>query len=167
MPLHQLAVSPADVSGSGLGLALNAPAPVPLATLVLTHPDGGQLTLGVLGASHVITVSHPESTFSEEISCTARTVGGGLPQTADAPGYRLESTSETHDETSFRDIAATLREQCADGAGWLGGAFPGDDAALTALAADPEGAGWHWRTWHLYPSSSGGTVVRTSSRWQP
>ena len=54
--------------------------------------------------------------------------------------------------------------------GWLGGTFPGDDAALTALAAEPDGTGWRWQTWHLYPQcpgGSGGVVVHTASRWQP
>jgi len=51
--------------------------------------------------------------------------------------------------------------------GWLGGTFPGDDAALTALAAEPDGDGWRWQTWHLYPASTGGTVVYTTSRWRP
>jgi hypothetical protein len=45
--------------------------------------------------------------------------------------------------------------------------FPGDDAALTALAAEPDGTGWRWQTWHLYPAGSGGTVVHTASRWHP
>jgi hypothetical protein len=45
--------------------------------------------------------------------------------------------------------------------------FPGDDAALTALAAEPDGTGWRWQTWHLYPAVSGGTVVHTASRWHP
>ncbi|CNI96151.1 Protein of uncharacterised function DUF2617 [Mycobacterium tuberculosis] len=49
--------------------------------------------------------------------------------------------------------------------------FPGDDAALTALAAEPDGPGWRWETWHLYPGyprpGSGGTVVHTTSRWHP
>ncbi|MCA2338638.1 DUF2617 family protein, partial [Mycobacterium avium] len=42
--------------------------------------------------------------------------------------------------------------------------------ALTVLAARPDGAGWRWRTWHLYPdrpAGRGGTVVRTASRWHP
>jgi hypothetical protein len=167
VPLHHLAVSPADVSGSGLRLALNAPGPLPLATLKLDHPSGGRILLGVLGASHVITVSGPESTFSEEISCTAQGNTGALPDAAEAPGYHLQSHTEHHDEASFRDIASTLREKCSQQDSWLGGSFPGDDAALTALAASPDGAGWHWRTWHLYPDCSGGTVVSTSSRWHP
>ena len=172
MPLHQLAVAPADVSGARLGLALNAPAPRPLVSCRLDHPDGGVLLLGVLGASHIVTVEHAACRFSEQVSCTA---GGGdegkLPEHTDAPGYTLQSGTVTHDETTFRRLAADLRHRCAAETGWLGGMFPGDDAALTALAAEPDGAGWRWQTWHLYPSgsggTSGGTVVHTASRWQP
>lgn len=171
MPLHQLAVTPADVSGERLGLALNAPVPAPLASCRLDHPAGGAtLLLGVLGASHVVAVEHATSRFSEEISCTARNLGADLPGRADAPGYSLRSRTDTHDEASFRRLAQDLRGRCARRAGWLGGTFPGDDAALTVLAAEPDGAGWHWQTWHLYPgrpAGSGGTVVHTASRWRP
>jgi len=167
MPLHHLAVPPTDVCGSGLGLALNAPGPEPLARLTLDHPDGTTLTLGVLGASHVITVERPDPAFSEEISCTARSHGGALPATAQAAGYQLHSHTEYYDEAAFRAIAATLREQCARQNNWLGGSFPGDDAALTALSAEPDDAGWCWRTWHLYPAGAGGEVVHTISRWRP
>jgi hypothetical protein len=165
VPLHQLAVTPADVSGERLGLALNAPVPVPLASCRLDHPGGGPpLLLGVLGASHVVAV---EQAFSEEISCTARNLGADLPERTDAPGYRLRSRTDTHDEASFRRLAWDLRARCARRAGWLGGIFPGDDAALTVLAAEPDGPGWRWRTWHLYPGRHGGTVVHTASRWRP
>lgn len=173
MPLHQLAVAPSDVSGRRLGLALNAPAPPPLATCLLHHPDGGALLLGVLGASHVVTVEHAAGRFSEEVSCTARGFGGALPERTATVGYSLESRTDTYDEGTFRRMARDLRERCAREIGWLGGSFPGDDAALTALAAEPDGPGWHWRTWHLYPrnafgpSGSGGEVVHTASRWHP
>ena len=56
------------------------------------------------------------------------------------------------------------------GNGWRregGGSFPGDEAALTALYAEPDGPGWRWQTWHLYPDRDGGTVVHTESRWRP
>ena len=90
---------------------------------------------------------------------------------ADAPGYRLESRTETHDETTLPPARArTARTTARRQPGWLGGAFPGDDAALTALAAEPDGPGWRWQTWHLYPAhsaGSGGTVVHTASRWRP
>jgi len=164
VPLHQLAVSPADVSGAGLGLALNAPASPPLATYRLSHPDGGALVLGVLGASHVITVEHANCHFSEQVSCD---LDGKLPERTEAPGYHLESRIDIRDEPSFRRLAHRLRERCARETGWLGGTFPGDDAALTALAAEPDGAGWRWQTWHLYPAASGGTIVYTASRWCP
>jgi hypothetical protein len=170
VPLHQLAVAPADVDGTRLGLALNAPPPPTLASCRLDHPDGGVLMLGVLGASHVVVV---EGRFCEQVSCTARgdgVNGGDLPERADVPGYHLESRTETHDETTFRRLARQLRDDCARKTGWLGGVFPGDDAALTALAAEPDGPGWRWQTWHLYPghpAGSGGTVVHTTSRWRP
>ena len=171
MPLHQLAVTPADVSGKRLGLAINAPTPQPLASHLLEHPGGaGALLLGVLGASHVVTVEHVGRHFSEQVSCTARTHGGELPEHADAPGYRIESRTDIRDEAAFRELARGLRQQCQTEAGWLGGTFPGDDAALTALAAEPDGTGWRWRTWHLYPRGplgSGGVVVHTASRWHP
>jgi hypothetical protein len=165
VPLHQLTVTPADVSGERLGLALNAPVPTPLVSCRLDHPGGGAaLLLGVLGASHVVAV---ERAFSEEISCTARNLGADLPERTDAPGYCLRSRTDTHDEASFRRLAQDLRDRCARRAGWLGGTFPGDDAALTVLAAAPDGAGWRWQTWHLYPGRGGGTVVHTASRWRP
>ncbi|OBJ55559.1 DUF2617 family protein [Mycobacterium asiaticum] len=164
MPLHQLAVAPADVSGARLALALNAVAPDPLATCRLTHPSGGALSLGVLGASHVVTVEHGTVRFSEQVSCTA---GDDLPSRSGAPGYRIESRTEEHGEATFRALARQLRERCAKEICWLGGVFPGDDAALTALAAQPDGSGWQWQTWHLYPNGTGGTVVHTASRWHP
>ena len=169
MALHQLCVAPADVSGAGLRLALNSPAPVPLATSTLTHPDGADLILGVLGASHVISVAGQH--FSEEVSCTPHQHDTALPDSVDTPGYQLRSETTTHHEASFRRIAADLRRHCEHDAGWLGGTFPGDDAALTALCAEPDGPGWRWRSWHLYPdcddAAGGGTIVHTASRWQP
>ena len=111
MPLHQLAVAPADVDGKRLGLALNVPPPAPLASCRLDHPDGGALMLGVLGASHVVVV---EGRFCEQVSCTARgdgVNGGDLPERADVPGYHLESRTETQDETTFRRLARQLRER--------------------------------------------------------
>jgi hypothetical protein len=167
VPLHELAVIPADTSGMRLRLALNAPAPPPLASHRLHHPDGGTLTLGVLGASHVIAAEHADTSFSEQISCTAHTDRATLPTEADAPGYRLTSRTVDYDGTTFRALAADLRDSCAREPGWLGGSFPGDDAALTAMCARPDGPGWHWQTWHLYPSDLGGTVVHSESRWRP
>lgn len=167
MPLHELTVTPTDVSDLGLRLALNAPAPVPLAILRLEHPDGGALALGILGASHVVDVSHASSRFSEQISCSALSMGTGLPSHAEAPGYDLQSHTTAYDETQFRLLAERLRGRCATEPSWLGGSFPGDTAALTAIHAVSDGNGWRWETWHLYPKRPGGTVVHTNSRWRP
>jgi hypothetical protein len=162
MPLVQLAVSPADVSGAVLGLALNAPSSSPLASYRMHHPNGGVLVLGVLGASHLITVEHDKGQFSEQVSCN---LSGDLPERIQAPGYQLQSHTDSHDEPTFRQLALRLRDRCARENGWLGGTFPGDEAALTALAAEPDGDGWRWQTWHLYPAATGGAVVYTTSRW--
>jgi hypothetical protein len=167
VPLHELSVAPADVAGSRLGLALNAPLPAPLATHRLAHPRGGTLMLGVLGASHVISVEHATSPFSEQISCTAHQYGGALPDTAEACGYHLTAHTTDHDQAAFRSLATWLRERCSAESGWLGGTFPGDDAALTAIWAAADGPGWRWQTWHLYPATIGGVVVHTESRWRP
>jgi hypothetical protein len=167
VPLYQLAVAPADVSGSRLRLALNAPPPPLLASHSLQHPDGGALRLGVLGASHLVTIEHAETTFSERVSCTAGSDTGALPERTAAGGYTLESRTAAHDETSFRRLASELRDRCRSETAWLGGTFPGDDAALTVLAAEPDGPGWRWQTWHLYPANCGGEVVHTESRWRP
>ncbi|MGV0791794.1 DUF2617 family protein [Mycolicibacterium sp. XJ1819] len=166
MPLHQLAVNAVDVSGAGLRLALNAEASTPLVSARLSHPDGGELVLGVLGASHVVTVTGSNELFSEEVSCTAR-AASKLPERAVAPGYRLHSRTAALTPSRFGSFAARLRTRCEREPGWLGAAFPGDDFALTVLAAEVVGAGWRWQTWHLYPESSGGgTVVYTNSRWR-
>jgi hypothetical protein len=167
VPLHELAVTPTDVSDSGLRLALNAPAPAPLATLRLDHPCGGSLELGILGASHVVTVECTDAGFSEQISCAVQAIGDGLPARAEAPGYDLTSRITTFDEPQFRRFARRLRGRCANEPSWLGGSFPGDQAALTAIHATSDGAGWRWQTWHLYPKRPGGTVVHTESRWRP
>lgn len=164
MPLHQLSVIPVDVRGSELGLAINGPAPRPLASARFHHPIAGTLTLGVLGASHVVIVEHGDDVFCEQVSCD---LAGQLPDRTRASGYRLESSNSALGPAEFRRLALRLRDRCATETGWLGGTFPGDDAALTALTAEPHRSGWRWKTWHLYPTATGGTVVATSSRWRP
>jgi hypothetical protein len=170
LPFHELAVAPADVDGAALGLALNAPVPASLASLRLPHRGGGVLVLGVLGASHVVTVEHPAGRFSEEVSCSAHTHGGALPGRHDGPGYRFDSETTACGPTEFIQLAKSLQQRCRTDRHSLGGRFPGDDAALTVLQARPDGPGWRWQTWHLYPGGPrvpGGTAVHTISRWRP
>ncbi len=170
MTVHALAVEPLDVSADALGLLLDAPAPAALAELRLAD-DGGELVLGVLSASHVVTATRPGHRVTEQVSCDALTAGGtALPARQDRDGYRLTTSTSTVPATALAELAARLRTE-AVGAGWLCGAFPSADTALTALRGEAVPGGWRWETWHLYPgahpASGDGVVVRTSTTWQP
>lgn len=167
MSVHLLDVAPTDVDAGALGLVLDAPAPVTLAELSLHDDLAGSVTLGVLGASHVVIGESGGRVLTEQVSCDAVRSGGmRLPEVEERQGYRFVSRTEEVSEDEFRRRAADLREQ-ASGEGWVCGAFPGDRDALTALTATAHAGQWHWRTWHLYPGSRGGTVVSTESRWRP
>ena len=66
-------VTPTDVRTRGCASPSMRPAPTPLATLRLEHPHGGTLRLGVLGASHVVTVEDAEIAASPNRSRAPRT----------------------------------------------------------------------------------------------
>lgn len=167
MSVHLLDVAPSDVDADALGLVLDAPVPKALAELHLRDEEAGALTLGVLGASHVVTASAPGRLFTEQVSCDARRAGGReLPELDERTGYRFVSRVERVPTAELRRRAERLRAQ-AGGDDWICGAFPGDGDALTALTAVATGGEWHWRTWHLYPGPVTGTVVETESRWRP
>ena len=167
MSVHLLEVEPADVTADALGLVLDAPVPATLAELHLHDGLAGSLTLGVLGASHVVVAEAGGRMLTEQVSCEAVRSGGmRLPEVEERHGYRFVSRSVLVPEDEFRLRAAALREQ-SSGEGWVCGAFPGDRDALTALTAAARAGQWHWRTWHLYPGGGGGTVVSTESRWRP
>ena len=169
MSLHLLDVEPRDVSAGDLGLLLGGSAPAPLAELRLTDAHGGSLTLGVLGASHVVTAVAGARRVTEEVSCDAVGAGGEpLPRAVRFPGYELTSAVERTSRAELDATAERLRAAAAAGPGWLIGAFPGSAGALTALTAQPlPGGGWSWETWHLYPAGDTGEVVTTRSRWTP
>lgn len=171
MTVHALAVEPLDVAADALGLLLDAPAPAALAELRLADGGGGELVLGVLSASHVVTATRPGHRLTEQVSCDALAAGGiRLPAVQEQAGYRLATTARTLPTAALSRLAARLRAE-AVGAGWLCGAFPGADTALTALRGKAVPGGWCWQTWHLYPgadaSCAGGVVVGTSTTWRP
>ena len=170
MALHRLEVLPRDVDAGALGLLLDAPPPPALAELVLRGP-GGDLVLGVIGASHTVVATAGRARLTEQVSCDAVAAGGRpLPPALrrTTAGYRMTSRRTPASPAALAATAAGLRARAADAPDWLCGAFPGDDAALTALtgAALP-GGGWTWRTWHLYPDPEEGVIVTTRSRWTP
>lgn len=167
MTVHDLRVEPQDVSADSLGLLLGAPAPAALAELRLSDGDGGELVLGVLSASHVVTATRRGAQLTEQVSCDAVAAGGtSLPARHEQDGYRLTTTTRTVPAADLSALAGRLRAQ-GDADGWLCGAFPGADAALTALSGSAVPGGWRWQTWHLYPGAVEGVVVETTTTWQP
>ncbi len=166
MSLYLLDVEPTDVDASALGLVLGAPAPPTLAELVIGTSDA-TLTLGVLGASHVVTAWASGKKLTEQVSCDALAVGGELlPAVESTQNYRFESSSLVMDRVEFDSEAASLKESAGHD-GWICGSFPGDDTALTALYGVRDRQGWSWQSWHLYPGEGTGVIVKTRSRWQP
>lgn len=167
MSVHLLDVDPTDVAADALGLVLDAPAPVMLASLRLRDRAAGTVTLGVLGASHVVIGETDGAAITEQVSCEAIRAGGRrLPEVEERHGYRFESRTERVPAAELRRRAEDLRARSRD-ARWVCGAFPGDRDALTALTAVAQSGEWRWRTWHLYPGEGHGTVVATESRWRP
>ncbi|CCG03791.1 DUF2617 family protein [Blastococcus saxobsidens] len=169
MSLHLLAIEPRDVSAAALGLLLDRSAPATLAELRLVDGRGGSVTLGVLGASHVVTAAVPGARLTEEVSCDAVGAGGDpLPRSTRSGGYELTSAVTATGRAELDATADRLRALADTDAAWLCGAFPGSVGALTAMTAQPLTAGgWAWQTWHLYPAGNTGEVVTTRSRWTP
>lgn len=169
MSLHRLEVEARDATAGSLGLLLDAPAPSALAETSLHDGAGGGLTLGVIGASHVVTASVRGHRLTEEVSCDAVAAGGSpLPPHVDRDGYELLSETTAMSRTELDELAVRLRRRAAADESFLCATFPGADSAVTALSAVPgDGSGWVWRSWHLYPDGPQGVVVTTRSRWNP
>lgn len=169
MTVHQLDVQPRDVVAGALGLLLHAPAPVALAELRLRHRLDGALTLGVLGASHVVTATVAGHHLTEQVSCDAVAAGGEvLPRHVSSGGYEMSSAITAVSRTELDATADRLRALADDSPAWLCGGFPGSGNALTAMTATAcADGGWTWETWHLYPAGRTGEIVTTHSRWTP
>lgn len=169
MTLRLLDVAPRDVAAEALGLVLQAPAPAALAEISLPDGRGGLLTLGVLGASHVVTAAAGAHRLTEQVSCDAIAAGGEeLPRRARLDSYELVSATIPTTRADLDRTAARLRARAGRNDSWLCGAFPGTDSAITALVASPlPSGGWTWKTWHLYPHLERNVIVTTKSRWSP
>lgn len=168
MSTVDLTVPTRDVAAAALGLLLDAPAPPALASLVLRGAHGGELVLGVLGASHVVRAAAAGRTTTEQVSCDAVAGGGDpLPASADRPGYAFTATVEDLPAAELDRRATALRAWAAAGEDRLCAGFPGHEAALTAVTGAATATGWTWTTWHLYPGSPTGQLVTTTSDWRP
>ncbi len=169
MSVYLLDVEPRDVAANALGLLLHAPAPAALAEPSLRDGRGGLLTLGVLGASHIVTATVPGHRLTEQVSCDAVGAGGQqLPQHTQLGGYQLATVTRQVPRAELEEIAARLRGLAESSDSWLCGTFPGTASAMTAMtaAALPVG-GWAWDSWHLYPGAETSSMVTTRSSWVP
>lgn len=169
MSVHLLEVEPRDIAADALGLLLHAPAPAALAEISFQDGGDGLLTLGVLGASHVVTAIVPGHHLTEQVSCDALEAGGQqLPQHTQLGGYQLTTTTREVPPAELEQTAARLRGYAEHSDAWLCGAFPGAGNAMTAMTAGAlPGGGWGWESWHLYPGVQTSSIVTTRSRWIP
>jgi Protein of unknown function DUF2617 len=169
MSVHLLEVEPRDIAADALGLLLHAPPPAALAEISFHDGRGGSLSLGVLGASHVVTATVPGHYLTEQISCDALEAGGQqLPSHTQLGGYQLITTTRQMPRGELEQTAARLRGLAEDSDAWLCGTFPGAASAMTAMTASAlPGGGWCWVSWHLYPGEQASAIVTTRSRWIP
>ena len=165
MPLHQLAVAPADVSGSKAPDSRSMrPHRRRWRSARCAIPTAACCGSGCSAPRTSSRSSTPPARFSEQVSCTAGSDVGELPEHTEAPATRWNRAPELTTRRRFVDSRANSATGAEPKPGWLGGTFPGDDAALTALAAEPDGAGWRWQTWHLYPRPRRGPAAKWSTR---
>lgn len=161
MSLAILDVPFKDTAAEQLRVAFDGQVPDTLCEAVISHPDGKTppLTLGVLGASHVVFVGKRKNPcFTEEISCTAT---HGVPLSG--AGVMVKARVENLSPEAFAQRANALQREF--GAGHphsVVAEFPGSPGALTVLSAEPIEQGYRWDTWHGYPP---GQLVWTSNTW--
>ncbi|MEJ5998868.1 DUF2617 family protein [Corynebacterium sp. H130] len=149
----------ADVSAFDLGVAFDGPLPEILAERTITHGDSS-LHLGIIGASHVATVTHPRGSFREEISCFAGKPGSLVSQ--QRTGYELQASIRRC--ADFEAEAGRVLELAED-PDWLFARFPGlGPFHVTAVTGRCEEQTWVWETFHLYPEEE--IIVKTVSRYR-
>lgn len=187
--IRDLMIPPADVSARALGVLLNGPSRPLLAQRTVTAADSS-LSMGIIGASHMVDVSYPTAevpVFREEVSCLAASPlnpsaakvswcispqlagslydgKGELYESFPAGDYRFSMTTDAFTDADFDDAAEKIVAGFSPD--WLVGRFPGVGGFhLTALHARWRGDRWHWLTFHLYPEEK--AIVRTESEWTP
>ncbi|WJZ02294.1 DUF2617 family protein [Corynebacterium freiburgense] len=153
--IHQIHCPIADVSAADLGLLLDGPLPDVLANHRVAGPQG-HLDLGVIGASHVASITLQGTlVFREEMSCN---VTGPLPEHREFPGYEFRSTRESVSNTELAQWAESLDDS------WLVAYFPGESPYhITALRGSWDASLIHWQTLHFYPEEQ--TIVTSQSRY--
>lgn len=170
--------------------------PLAVASADFHLPDPGgaprllRVELGVLGASHQVTVTLPEDhrargrvLVRETLACLSADdrrsaaadsdAGTGAGTAGPLPPRRrstlatgtIDVTHTVHVPTDLSgDVEAALASASAMRVSCAAG-FPGDPDALTILGCDADGSALVWRTWHCYPQA--GEIVETRSRFVP
>lgn len=149
----------ADVSARDLGVAFDGPLPEILVERTYIASET-ELQLGIIGASHVATVSFPGGTFREEISCFAGELGSLMSQ--ERGSYSLQTSTQRYPD--FENQATQILELVA-GKEWLCANFPGEgEFHITAVRGSFKESTWEWETFHLYPEEQ--IIVSTTSRYK-
>jgi len=164
----------ANTTAHSLGYALGYEAVDTLASLLVPCPAlDGTIELGILGASHQITLRNAadEAIGVETLACT---VASPVPPVNDAVvgGLPYQFICRVHEVTQARlhAFAATLVLTLATEPHGVIATFPGEPQAITGIHLDsisPVSGGTNplrlrWRSWHLYPGER--TVVSTLTR---
>lgn len=180
--MHQkvLAAPFVDTRAADLGWSLDPAVPVgpPLAVLPLRLPIGS-LELQLLGASHRAVLRRPvdgaspdQVALDEEVVLveTVACLPGAAPalprsarhRTPAGLAYAFSSSVTVPGPGAFPAAVDAVLAGLPEPS--LVGRFPGEPLALTALAADTDGTGLRWRTWHVYPQTF--EIVETRSEVQ-
>lgn len=187
--IRDLIIPPADVSAHALGVLLNGPSRPLLARRTVATGDSS-LSMGIIGASHMVDVSLPMSdvpVFREEVSCLAACPSNpaavkvswcSSPQVVleledgnlkfhrsfPAGDYWFSMSTERFTNKSFDSTAEKVVAGFSPD--WLVGRFPGEgEFHITALHGRWQDDRWLWLTFHLYPQER--TIVQTESMWVP
>ena len=153
MPLHELAVTPTDVRDTGIAAGAQRARPLPAG-----HPSARPSRRRRTRTRHSRRLARRHRRARRFVVLRTDFVrrAGERHRAADARRgprdmtYSRGSTASRRGRGSARSpvgFASSARPRPS----WLGGSFPGDAAALTAHPAEPDGTGWRWETWHLYP----------------
>ncbi|MEU9335706.1 DUF2617 family protein [Streptomyces sp. NPDC048290] len=148
-----------DTDADQLSFSLDWPVRDALAVRDVTV-GGLDVQLRLLGASHQVFAGP----VGETVACLPG-AAGGLPDTVrefDGWEYSFAARVRIFTGAVFSARVAKILRVCGAHPRALSGVFPGLPDAVTALVADPWGAGLTWHTWHTYPQSR--RIVATHSR---
>ena len=159
-----------DARAADLRLTAGPVARVPLRPALASRPGprfgAYAMELRVLGASHQVVLTGPDTTWVETLACGTEPDPLAFPHRREfrAPGLDHLLTVRrvtAGSRADFTERAATAAAQCRAHDDSLVVRFEGDPLAVTAIAATARPHALHWQTWHLYPQT--GEIVTSES----